>query len=86
MNTVPPATPEIPKQKVLSVLPRHRKLLHHLLHGDARRCSTASMEMFRRFGWVFAPDGSYQLTQKGRSLAELSEEMPPGRTLELNCP
>ena len=75
-----------PKQKVITILPRHRKLLHHLLHGETGKCSNASMEMFQRFGWVYNPDGCYQLTQKGRYLAEISETTPPGRKLELLSP
>ena len=75
-----------PKQKFITVLPRHRLLLHHLLHGEGRRCSIASMQMFQRFGWIYNPDGNYELTQKGRYLAEISEKAPPNRTLELLAP
>jgi hypothetical protein len=65
---------------------RQRGLLHRLLHRDLRKCSAVALESFKRYGWTYGLGGAYQLTEKGRRLAELSEKSPLDRTLEIEAP
>lgn len=56
-----------------SISVRERSLLHRLLGRDLRQCSPASLSAAERRGWVLGMSGGYELTAKGRALAERSE-------------
>jgi hypothetical protein len=67
---------------VLYLSARYRLALRRLLHRDIRKCSAATLATFERCGWVYGAD--FQLTALGRRIAELSEELPPDRDVELD--
>jgi hypothetical protein len=58
-------------------------LLHALLHRDVKKCSAAAMDTFRKFGWTCGAGVAFELTEKGRQIAEKSELSPPDRSLEI---
>jgi len=59
--------------RTISLTARQRRVLHHLLHRNLRKCSGAALESLARLGWVTGPCAGYQLTDVGWTLAELSE-------------
>ena len=63
--------------RMIKLTSRQRKMLHNLLHGNLRKCSSAALESSVRQGWTSGMWSGYQLTEKGRRLAELSEQGPP---------
>jgi hypothetical protein len=69
--------------KTISISPRQRLTLQRLLAGEQRKCSATALSALQRRGWVHGPDVGYQLTETGWRIAELSEESPPGKRLEL---
>jgi hypothetical protein len=69
--------------KTVSISPRQRLTLQRLLAGEHRKCSATALSALQRRGWVNGPDAGYQLTETGWRIAELSEESPPGKKLEL---
>jgi hypothetical protein len=62
---------------------KQRMLLHGLLHRDLGKCSIAGLTACQRSGWSMGSGGGHQLTTAGRRLAELSEDAPADRQLEL---
>ena len=84
METTPIFKPLLPKHKHLALSPRQRVLLHRLLYGELAKCSTVALNSLERRGWIFGRSGSYQFTEKGRRVAELSELAPPDGELELD--
>jgi hypothetical protein len=82
----PVAAPPVPrKSKTITLSPRQRLLLHALLHRDVRKCSAAAMDTFRKFGWTSGAGIAFELTDKGRRIAELSELSPPDRSLSIDA-
>lgn len=75
---------ERPRARILTLSVRKRTVLHQLLHRDLRKCSASALDACQRCGWTLGADGGYELTAQGRRLAELSEEAPDKRSLELN--
>ena len=73
MNDFQSAYISPPKAKSVTLSTRHRTLLHRLLHRKLRRCTTSSLNSFERLGWILGLSGSYELTEKGRAIAEISE-------------
>ena len=71
------------KPKTIRVSPRQRNLLHRLLHRQLRKCTTASLDAFERLGWILGLSGGYELTEKGRALAEFSEQTTTEGALEI---
>lgn len=69
------------KAKSISVL--QRKLLHRLLHRDLRQCSSSALAAAERMGWIHGLGGGYELTERGRRVAEHSEQADPRGELEL---
>ena len=69
--------------RVISLTPRQRRVLHHLLHGELRKCSSAALESLTRLKWSAGAHGAYQLTELGRRLAEVSDLTPPDRPLDV---
>ncbi len=69
------------KAQSISVL--QRKLLHRLLHRDLRQCSSSALASAQRMGWIFGLGGGYELTERGRQVAEYSEQADPRGELEL---
>lgn len=69
------------KLETISVL--HRKLLHRLLHRELGHCSSSALLSAQRRGWVFGLAGGYELTERGRRVAELSERADPRGSLEV---
>ena len=69
------------KAQCISVL--QRKLLHRLLHRDLRECTSAALTSAQRMGWIFGLAGGYELTERGRQLAEYSEQADPRGALEM---
>lgn len=86
MNVIGEESVQLPRQKAISLSIRQRALLHRLLHRDLRKCSAVALESFKRYGWTSGLGGAYQLTEKGRKIAELSEQVELGRTMELQLP
>jgi hypothetical protein len=86
MNAAPTVEIQSPKPKSIVLSIRQRALLHRLLHRDLRKCSAVALESFKRHGWTSGLGGAYQLTEKGRQIAELSEQMELGRAIELQLP
>ncbi len=84
MNTLSPPVQLSHKRKEVTLSIRQRAILHRLLHRDLRKCSATALESFKRYGWTFGLGGAYQLTDKGRLIAELSEQAEPGRELNLS--
>ncbi len=85
--TVPnPAVSAPRKSKTITLSPRQRQLLHSLLHRDVRKCSAAAMDTFRKFGWTCGAGVAFELTTKGRMIAEMSEKSPPDRSLQIDVP
>ena len=86
MNVFPePATLPV-KSKSISISTRQRTLLHRLLHRQLRRCTTPALDAFGRLGWCSGLSGGYELTQKGRAVAELSEQTMTDGELEISLP
>ena len=77
------APPPPRKTKTITLSPRQRILLHALLHRDVRKCSAAAMDTFRKFGWTSGAGIAFELTEKGRRIAEMSELSSPDRSLEI---
>jgi hypothetical protein len=70
--------------RAIALTSRQRRVLHHLLHREVRKCSAAALESITRLGWCSGPACGYQLTDLGWRLADLSESAKPlDRTLEL---
>jgi hypothetical protein len=69
------------KSNSVSVL--QRKLLHRLLHRDLRQCTSSALTAAQRMGWIFGLAGGYELTERGRRVAEHSEQADPRGPLEL---
>jgi len=86
MNTLSSPIEITQKLKAVTLSIRQRLILHRLLHRDLRKCSATALESFKRHGWTFGLGGAYQLTEKGRLIAELSEKAEPGRELNLVLP
>jgi hypothetical protein len=74
------------KPKSLTISARQRTLLHQLLHRKLRKCTTASLDTFQRLGWISGLSGGYELTEKGRALAEFSEQTITDGKLEISLP
>ena len=74
------------KRRIINLSVRQRLILHRLLHRDLRKCSATALESFKRYGWTFGLGGAYQLTEKGRRIAEMSEQAAPDRELQLALP
>ena len=72
-----------PRGKIVTLSVKKRMLLHRLLHRDLRKCSTSSLEACQRAGWTLGFNADYELTAHGRRVAELSEQTPAVRKLEL---
>jgi hypothetical protein len=70
--------------KTVSVSPRQRLALRRLLAGEQRKCSATALNALYRRGWVNDATAGYQLTEIGWRVAELSEEIPQGKRLELS--
>jgi len=70
------------KSECISVL--QRKLLHRLLHRDLRQCTSSALTSAQRIGWVFGLAGGYELTERGRQVAEYSEQADPRGPLEMS--
>jgi hypothetical protein len=75
-----------PKPKSISLSTRQRTLLHRLLHRKLRRCTTSSLNSFERLGWTLGLSGSYELTERGRAIAEISEKTVIEGELEVILP
>ena len=86
MNTLLSQVAVIQKSKQVTLSVRQRVILHRLLHRNLRKCSATALESFKRYGWTFGLGGAYQLTEKGRLIAELSEKAEAGRELNLSLP
>ena len=86
MNALTPSVTVAAKPKTITLSIRQRALLHRLLHRDLRKCSAVALESFKRYGWTSGLGGAYQLTEKGRKIAELSEQVELGREMELQLP
>ena len=84
MNTFADENKATPKTKAIVLSIRKRALLHRLLHRDLRKCSALALESFKRYGWTSGLGGAYQLTEKGRKIAEMSERMESGKEMELH--
>ena len=69
--------------RVIRLTARQRKVLHHLLHRNLRKCSSAALDSFVRQGWTSGMAGGFQLTDAGRRLAELSEQAISEGALEV---
>ena len=69
------------KSNSVSVL--QRKLLHRLLHRDLRQCTSSALTAAERMGWIYGLAGGYELTERGRRVAEHSEQADPRGELEL---
>jgi len=69
------------KAQSISVL--QRKLLHRLLHRDLRQCTSSALTSAQRMGWIFGLAGGYELTERGRQVAEYSEQADPRGALEM---
>jgi hypothetical protein len=63
--------------KPVSVSVRQRQLLHRLLHGDSRQCTASSLMSAKGHGWAHGIAGGFELTERGRRLAEHSEQADP---------
>jgi hypothetical protein len=74
------------KSKSISISTRQRTLLHRLLHRQLRRCSTPSLDAFERLGWISGLAGGYELTERGRAIAEFSEQTILDGELEISLP
>jgi hypothetical protein len=72
------------KAKTITLSTRQRTLLHRLLHRQLRRCTTPSLDAFARLGWVLGSSGGYELTERGRAIAEISEQTIIEGKLEVN--
>lgn len=70
-------------EKKLSLSTRQRDALHHLLHRNLRKCSSATLDAFVRLGWILDVAGGFELTEAGRRIAELSEQAPRDRAIEI---
>lgn len=70
------------KPLVLSI--NQRVMLHRLLHRDLRKCTGPQLDACQRSGWSSGAGGGHELTAEGRRIAELSEQSPPVRTMELS--
>ena len=87
LEAPPEIAPSPPrKTKSITLSPRQRVLLHALLHRDVRKCSAAAMDTFRKFGWTCGAGIAFELTEKGRRIAEMSELSPPDRSLSIDVP
>src|SRR5258705_8269270 len=71
------------KAQSISVL--QRKLLHRLLHRDLRQCSSSALTAAERMGWIYGLSRGYELTERGRRVAEHSEQADPRGALELGA-
>jgi hypothetical protein len=72
--------------RLIKLTSRQRRMLHNLLHGNLRKCSSAALESSVRQGWTSGMWSGYQLTEKGRRLAELSEQGPAeDRPMEISA-
>jgi hypothetical protein len=71
------------KAQSISVL--QRKLLHRLLHRDLRQCTSSALTSAQRMGWIFGLGGGYELTERGRQVAEYSEQADPRGPLEMGA-
>ena len=69
------------KLETISLL--HRKLLHRLLHRELGQCSSSALLSAQRRGWVYGLAGGYELTDRGRQVAELSERADPRGPLKV---
>ncbi|GEM_PF-2077439 len=85
-----PSAPPVPapglqgvSAMLLTLSIKQRMLLHGLLHRDLGKCSIAGLTACQRSGWSLGSGGGHQLTTAGRRLAELSEDAPADRELEL---
>jgi hypothetical protein len=74
------------KLKRISVSIRQRSLLHRLLHRQLRKCTTSSLGSLERLGWISGMSGGYELTEKGRAIAEFSEQTTTEGKLEISLP
>ena len=74
------------KPKSVRITPRQRTLLHRLLYRELRKCSTPSLDALTRLGWISGLSGGYELTQKGRMLAEFSEQTSTEGNLDVSLP
>jgi hypothetical protein len=74
------------KLKRISVSTRQRSLLHRLLHRELRKCSTSSLDSLQRLGWISGMSSGYELTEKGRAIAEFSEQTTTEGKLEISLP
>lgn len=83
--SAPPAVAPSPPRKSRSITlsPRQRQLLHTLLHRNAQKCSAATMDAFRKFGWACGAGVTFELTEKGRQIAEISERSPLDQSLDI---
>jgi hypothetical protein len=86
MNIFPEPGVSPAKPKSITVSARQRTLLHRLLHRQLRKCTTPSLNAFERLGWCAGLSGNYELTQKGRAIAELSEQVTTDGELTINLP
>jgi hypothetical protein len=84
LSAPPQIAPPAPrKTRTITLSPRQRQLLHALLHRDVRKCSAAAMDTFRKFGWTCGAGVAFELTEKGRQIAEISELSPQDRSLDI---
>ncbi len=71
------------KRKVVCLSQRQRLVLHRLLHREMRKCSVAVLSSIQRCGWITGEGSGYELTARGRHLAEVSENASPNGDLEV---
>ena len=71
------------KRKVVCLSQRQRLVLHRLLHREMRQCSVAVLSSFQRCGWISGEGSGYELTAKGRHLAERSEDAAPNCEMDI---
>ena len=74
--------PRLRKTVCLSI--RQRMVLHRLLHRDVRKCSGNALASFQRHGYSLGAAGGFQLTAKGRAVAEMSERAPANGPLDID--
>jgi hypothetical protein len=83
MTTDTPFPQTVPPTRTLTISARQRKCLHELLHRNLRKCSSSALASLERIGWAAGAAGSYELTEKGRRVAETCELFSGNRPLEI---
>lgn len=84
MTLSPGPSVSAPRGRVLILSVKQRGLLHRLLHRDLHKCSMSALVACQRLGWTLGAGSGYELTSHGRRIAELSEQAPAEKKLELD--